>query len=289
MRFGNARVLPAPPGLPRLSDREFEALREFIYKQAGIHLSPAKKALLVGRLARRLRALGLASFAEYCARVRVDAAERIEMLDAICTNETRFFRESKQFEFLASTVYPSWRTAAALGARPGSLRAWSAACSSGEEPYSIAMSLLEHFTGDGWSIEVLGTDLSTRVLARAEAATWPIAKAAEIPEGLRRRFMLRGHGSQEGLMKAGPALRSVVRFGRMNLHVEPYPVSGPFDLIFCRNVLIYFSRESKAAVVERLLSRLAPGGLLLLGLAESLSGLTDRVRSVGPTVYALRG
>jgi chemotaxis protein methyltransferase CheR len=275
------------PGVRPLTDAEFRRFQALVYREAGIHLSPAKKALLVGRLMRRLRTLGLGSFGEYYDRVEADPDERVQAFDAICTNETHFFREPRQFEFLAARVFPAWIEAAAGGARSRTIRVWSAACSSGEEPYSIAMSLLAHFPAEaGWSVEIAATDLSTKILARAEAGVWPIERAAEIPSALLKRFMLRGVGSQEGKMKAGPAIRSVVRFARLNLNDASYAVAGPFDLIFCRNVLIYFDAESKTAVIDRLLGRLAPDGILLLGHAETLNGLTDRARSVGPTAYS---
>ena len=272
-----------------VTEREFRAFQQLVYDEAGIQLTPTKKALLVGRLSRRLRELGLGTFTEYYERVQGDDRERIQMLDALCTHETQFFREPQQWEFLESRVYPTWRARGAAGTGPRRIRAWSAACSSGEEPYSLAMSLLAHFPPeDGWSVEIAATDLSTKILARAQAALWPIEKARSIPEAWRRRFMLRGVGPQEGWMKAGPELRSVVRFARLNLHAARCPVAGPFDLVFCRNVLIYFGTRAKTDVIARLVARLAPGGLLLLGHAETLNGLSDALRSVGPTVYGRR-
>jgi chemotaxis protein methyltransferase CheR len=275
-------------GLPPLSDAEFREFRDLVHREAGIFLGPSKKALLVGRLGRRLRAVGAASFAQYYERIHRDAVERVEMLNALCTHETHFFREPRQFEFLESVVYPQWAAEAAAGRRARTIRAWSAACSTGEEPYSLAMSLLSHLPREaGWSIEILASDLSTQALTRAGAGLWPIDKATEISEPLRKRFMWRGVGSQEGRMRAGEELRSVLRFERINLSDPDDLPRGPFDLLFCRNVLIYFEAASKPAVIGRLLDRLAPSGLLLLGHAESLSGFGERARSVGPTVYAL--
>jgi chemotaxis protein methyltransferase CheR len=272
---------------PSLTDAEFRKWQALIQREAGIHLSVAKKALLVGRLARRLRARGTPSFGAYHDLVERDAAERIEMLDAICTNETHFFREPRQFEFLADRVFPAWRAAAAAGQRSRTVRVWSAACSFGEEPYSLAMSLLAHLPAEaGWSVEIVATDLSTKALSRAQDAVWPIEKAEEIPPAFCRRFMLRGVGSQQGKMKAGPALRAVVRFARLNLSDASYAVGGAFDLILCRNVLIYFGADEKKAVIARLLDRLTPEGILFLGHSETLHGINDRVRSVGPTAYS---
>ena len=169
---------------------------------------------------------------------------------------------------------------------PRRVRVWSAACSTGEEPYSVAMSFLARFPAEsGWELEILGTDISTRVLERAKAALYRLEKSKEIPTRYLKRFMLKGKGAQDGWMKAGPELRSMVRFGRINLNAESLAVSGPFDLILCRNVLIYFDAASKARVLDRLLARLDGQGYLFLGHAEAMVGVNNRTRSVGPTIY----
>ncbi len=267
-----------------LSRSEFAAFQGLIQREAGIFLSEVKEALLVGRLSRRLRELGLPTFEAYHRLVQEDEAERVRMLDAICTNETHFFREPRQFEFLERQVFPDWRAEAERGERTRTVRAWSAACSTGEEPYSVAMLLLDRLPG--WNVEILATDLSTRVLEKARAALFPLERSAEIPPEYLKRFMLRGVGPQEGRMKAGPELRAVVRFQRLNLNDESYAAPQALDLVLCRNVLIYFRPETKARVVERLLRHLSPRGHLFLGHAESASGLGVRVRSVGPNVYS---
>ncbi|HEX9242482.1 MAG TPA: protein-glutamate O-methyltransferase CheR [Anaeromyxobacter sp.] len=279
--------MPADPILPAslaVSDKEFLRYQALIHREAGIWLAPVKKALLVGRLAKRLRELGLTSYGHYYERVVADEAEQIRMLDAICTNETHFFREPRHFELLAEQIFPAWRAEAAEGKRSPRIRVWSAACSTGEEPYTIAMELLHAFP-TGWDLEVLASDLSTKVLDRAAAGIWPIEKAKEIPEHHRKAFMLRGFGAQEGLMKAGPEIRKIVRFARVNLVGDAWPAGPPFDLVFCRNVLIYFERQAKTTVVERLLERLDARGYLFLGHAESLGGFTSAARAVHPTVY----
>jgi chemotaxis protein methyltransferase CheR len=272
--------------LTQISDQDFARYQALVNREAGIWLSPIKKALLVGRLARRLRELGVTSYADYYERVTADPAERTRMVDAICTNETHFFREPRHWEYLAGHVYPAWEEQAASGKRERRARVWSAACSSGEEPYSIAMSLLTAFPS-GWSLEVLATDLSTKILDRARAATWPLQKAAEIPESYLKAFMLKGFGAYEGTMRAGPEIRSLIQFRQLNLNADDWPPAQSFDLVFCRNVLIYFDRVTKEKVVTRLLDRLVPTGHLFLGHAESLGGFTDRVRSIIPTVYCL--
>ena len=271
-----------------VSDREFALFQKLIYREAGIHLVAAKKPLLEARLTRRLRELGLHTFEAYYRYIlEVDHdQELIVLLDRISTNETHFFREPKQFEFLETELFPLWKkhNRAPTGSRH--IRVWSAACATGEEPYSLAMILFDHFSpGSGWDFEILATDLSTRVLASAAAATWPVAKAAEIPHAYLKKYMLKGTGEQTGKMKAGAELRAVVRFERLNLNDHDYPVSGEFDLIFCRNVLIYFDDRSRARVIERLVDHLEPNGYLFVGHAESLTGVSNRVRYVLPTIY----
>ncbi|HYO60133.1 protein-glutamate O-methyltransferase [Archangium sp.] len=273
----------------RLGDREFRLIQEWVYREAGIFLAPVKKALVMARLGPRLRALGLDSYAAYFQHVMAkgNEDERVRMLDCICTNETRFFREPAHFDFLVREVCPTWREQAAAERRSRRIRGWSAACSTGEEPYSLAMVLLSRFPPDsGWEVEILATDLSTRALERARAGLWPLDKAREIPQEHLRAFMLKGVRSQAGRMQVGPLVRSVVRFERLNLNAERYSGVGTFDLIFCRNVLIYFDPASKSGVLRRLMRHLSPTGYLFLGHAESLAGSTVQARCVQPAVYA---
>jgi chemotaxis protein methyltransferase CheR len=217
-----------------------------------------------------------------------DAAEQIRLLDAICTHETRFFREESHFSFLAREVFPRWRAEAEQGKRKRRVRVWSAACSSGEEPFSLAMLLRDHLPEEeGWDAEVLATDLSTRVLERAQTALWPISRAEQIPSKYLKEYMLKGTGPQEGMMRATPELRRMVRFRRVNLHDERYPVEGRFDLVFCRNVLIYFDNTSRTGVVRRLMGYLETDGMFFLGHSESLSGVDVAARTLIPTVYCL--
>ncbi|HLK37290.1 MAG TPA: protein-glutamate O-methyltransferase CheR [Polyangiaceae bacterium] len=276
--------IEAPAAEP--TDAQFEALRGVIRRTAGIHLGDSKKALLRGRLARRLRELGLRSFGDYLRVVRADPDERDAMIDRITTNETSFFREPGHFAYLAETLLPAWQAAANAGTRRREVRMWSAGCSTGEEPYSLAMTLLDRLGPEqGWSVEILATDVSTRVLEVAREATWPIDRAREIPQDLARKFMLRGFGTKAGVMRAAPELRRVVRVERLNLSAEGYAVGAPFDVIFCRNVLIYFDAEQKERVVGRLAACLATDGHLFVGHAESIRG-PSALTCVRPTVYA---
>jgi chemotaxis protein methyltransferase CheR len=280
--------LPLDTSIGPITEKEFALFQTLIQEEAGIRLSEAKKALLVGRLSRRLRELGLSSFSAYYRRVvkEGDEEERVRMLDCICTNETHFFREPQHFAFLEQEVFPEWISRGESGSRARRVRVWSAGCSTGEEPYSLAMILWEHFPPSaGWDVEILATDLSTRVLEKAKEAIWRMNKSEEIPSPYLKKFMLRGIRSQEGKMKAGSEIRSLVRFQRLNLNDGVYSFTGSFDLIFCRNVLIYFAAESKARVVQRLLDRMEPNGYLFLGHAEGLTLMAGRAKSVIPTVY----
>jgi chemotaxis protein methyltransferase CheR len=270
-----------------ITEREFLRFQELIHRVSGIWLTYAKSALLVGRLSKRLRYLGLATFSEYYRVVTTDPKEQTCMLDAISTNETRFFREPGQFEFLKQRVFPQWHADAARRVRSRRIRVWSAGCSTGQEPYSLAMILCHHFpAAGGWEIEIVATDLSSRALAIARGATWEFAACSEIPEPFLKAYMLRGCRGQEGRIKAGPEIRSVVNFLQLNLNESAYAVNGPFDLIFCRNVLIYFDRADRERIVRRMLRYLSPSGYLFVGHAESLHAMHDAVRSVITTVYA---
>jgi chemotaxis protein methyltransferase CheR len=271
-----------------ISDREFSLYRKLIYSEAGICLSPTKKAFLEARLNRRIRELGMDSFQAYYQYVtqNQNGGELAQLLDRVSTNETHFFREPRQFEFLEQQILPNWKDEGSTGSRPQRIRVWSAGCSTGEEPYSLAMMLLDHFPrGSGWEIEIIATDLSSRALKSARKAIWSIAKAREIPQSYLKRFMRKGTGSQQAYMKAGAEIQAIIRFQHLNLNDEHYAMTGPFDLIFCRNVLIYFDVESRARVIDRLVNYLAPTGFLLVGHAESLSGVSDRIRHVKPTIY----
>jgi chemotaxis protein methyltransferase CheR len=271
------------------TETEFRRLVELIHGVSGISLNDSKRALVMRRLTARIRELGLESIGEYTELVMADdsGSEQVTLLDCIATNETHFFREPQHFEHLESTVYPEWIRQAKEGRRPYAIRAWSAACSTGQEPYSLAMQLLTHFPAeDGWRVEIMASDISTTALAKAVGGEWPIDKASEIPGEYLQRWMLRGTGKHVGRMRAARELREAVRFARFNLNDDHYDIPGTFDLIFCRNVLIYFSAAGRAAVIDRLTDRLAPDGLLFVGHAESLHTHRDRLRAVLPTVYA---
>lgn len=291
-REGNERLLSRDAAFQdvsrKISDREFQQFQQLVYREAGIWLSPGKVALLTGRLAKRLRHHGLKTFTEYYAFVSESAEERVKMLDEISTNETHFFRESQHFELLKSAVFPQWLREFDEGRRGRKIRVWSAGCSTGQEPYSLAMILLAHFPpAAGWEIEIIATDLSTRALGIAKNGVWPAKGASEIPAEYLKAFMLKGFGEQAGKIKAGPELRSLVQFFRVNLNSSGYPFVGKFDLIFCRNVLIYFDDRSRDSIVRRIVSSLSPSGYFFVGHAESLHRMGDVLSTYVPTVYKL--
>ena len=269
-----------------ISDADYCLFQKFIETQSGIHLNASKKALLMGRINWRLRQLKLSSYRHYyCYLLEAGPEEQTILLDSISTNETHFFREPKQFELLEKRLIPEWIQAANSGQRPRTLRVWSAACSTGEEPYSLAMSLLHWLPN--WRIEILATDLSTAVLEKAKRGLYSIDGAEHIPSLFRSKYMLKGFGSQVANMIVKPKLQQLIRFFQLNLKDHSYPLTGRFDIIFCRNVLMYFNAAFKKSVVMRLLGYMSPGGYLFLGHADTLSQITNRAKSVMPSVYRL--
>jgi chemotaxis protein methyltransferase CheR len=262
----------------RISDTEFGQFQRFIFEAAGITLTDAKKALVSGRLARRLNVCEVSSYGEYF-RLLTSGDAPLEFqtaVDLLTTNETYFFREPKHFEFLRQDIERG-----TLRSR-SSLRVWSAAASSGEEAYSTAMLLEDCLPGRSW--EVIGSDISASVLERARAGHYSMDRISHFPPGYLQRFCLKGRDAQEGTLLVQRALRNKVRFSRVNLN-EPLPHLGAFDVIFLRNVLIYFSMETKRKVVARVLNILKPGGYLFVGHSESLIEVTDAVEPVAPAIY----
>ncbi|MBI5659645.1 MAG: protein-glutamate O-methyltransferase CheR [Nitrosomonadales bacterium] len=260
-----------------ISDREFGQFQKLIYQLAGISLSPAKKALVSGRLAKRLAQHRLGSYGDYFNLLTAGngATELQVAVDLLTTNETYFFREPKHFDFLRTQV---------LGRhRAGNLfRVWSAACASGEEPYSIAMVLADHFGGGPW--EVVASDISTRMLEKARAGHYSTDRTEGISREHLSRYCLKGVGSQENTLLVEEKLRGRVSFMQVNLN-QPLPQLGGFDVIFLRNVMIYFNRETKCQIVRRMLSQLKPGGHFLIGHSESLNGVDDTLQPLAPSIY----
>ena len=253
---------------------EYQRIQAFISREAGISLGPAKQTLVMGRLGKRLRATNCPSYDAYLRLLNQDAEERQRAIDLLTTNETYFFREPKHFAFLAEQAIPAWNN-------QENVRIWSAASSSGEEAYSIAMVLAERRTKN-W--EIFGSDLSTKVLSIAEKAIYPMTRAEKIPKPYLKRYCLRGIGKQEGFFSIAPEIRRFVKFSQINLN-STLPKVGDFDMIFLRNVLIYFEVPEKKAICQRLLQQLRPGGFFLVGHSESLNGIVDGLQLIQPAIY----
>jgi chemotaxis protein methyltransferase CheR len=272
-----------------LTEPEFRRFRDLVETQVGIHLSSVKHALVNARLLGRIRELGLTTFGDYydCV-ISSPKDELVRFINAICTNETRFFREPNQFEFLRNLLVPRWLDEAHGGRRGRRVRVWSAASSSGEEPYSVAMTLLSTLPSE-WSVEVLASDISTKVLDRAVAAVYPLERLNEVPAEMHKPFLLRGVGSRAGTFRIGPNVRAAVRFQRENLVTSDFAPLGTFDLIMCRNVLMYFKDETRRDVVTRLVARLGPTGHLFVGHSESLYSFDVGLETVAPAMYRRQG
>jgi chemotaxis protein methyltransferase CheR len=260
-----------------ITDAEFAQFQRFIFDAAGISMADAKKALVTGRLAKRLDIHGLESFGAYFKLLSSGLhPDEVQMaVDLLTTNETYFFREIKHFEFM--------RTQALVArSRPEAYRVWSAASSSGEEAYSMAMVLADCMQTTPW--EILGTDISTRVLAGARRALYSMERGRHIPPDYLRRFCRKGTGTYEGMLLVERNLRSKVTFRHLNLNTA-LPQLGQFDLVFLRNVMIYFNQETKREVVARVISAIKPGGYFCIGHSESLNDITTAVRMVAPSIY----
>jgi chemotaxis protein methyltransferase CheR len=269
-----------------LSNNEFKQFQKLVYEHSGINLHEGKKELLRTRLGKRLRQTGVKTFGEYYDFVThaSDGEELTQMLNAISTNLTSFFRETKHFDFLEREVL-SRRLKRPDGAVPQRLKLWSAGCSSGEEPYSLAMCLhgyLGNHTAAKFSI--VATDISTRVLSKAKSGIYHRERLKNIPLEKLKTYFQRGHGKWEGYFRLKPLVRNCIEFKRFNL-MDAFPFANDFDIIFCRNVLIYFDKMIQQAVVNKFYESLAEGGYLFIGHSESLMSIEHGFKYVNPTVY----
>ena len=262
-----------------ITDREYAVIRELLCQQSGISLGPGKKTLVVSRLFKRVQAFGLKSFSDYFAALKANTipGELQTAIDLLTTNETYFFREPRHFSILEELADAAPKRTV--------FRAWSAASSTGEEAYTIAMTLQElRRKGRSPDWEVRASDLNTQVLQQAKSGIYSMARTESIPYDMLKRYFLRGTGPYEGMILVDRKLREKTEFARINL-IEPLPDLVPFDVIFLRNVLIYFDAPVKRKVVIQLLPKLKPGGVLFVGMAENLNGLIDELVQVGPGVY----
>ncbi|HEX5229758.1 MAG TPA: CheR family methyltransferase [Bryobacteraceae bacterium] len=274
-----------------LSHADFEKLRRLIQEESGIHLGVDKKTMLEIRLRRRLKPLAMATLDEYCGRLfemqrtgnKFWKEELVHLIDVVTTNKTDFFRESGHFDYLVSKALPE------LGARPGvphSLYAWSAGCSTGEEPYTLAMVLSEYALGSpGFRFNILATDISTEVLAKASAGIFKSEQARPVPAALQRKYLMRSRDRESDLVRVVPELRSLIDFRRLNFMDENFEVPQTPEVIFCRNVIIYFDRPTQERILKKLTRQLAPGGYFFAGHSESLQGMDLPLTSVAPSAY----
>jgi chemotaxis protein methyltransferase CheR len=270
--------------LVRMDDVDFKTMSRFIYTQYGIKMPPAKRTLLESRLQKRLKVTGIASFKNYLEYVftpQGQATELTPMIDAITTNKTGFFRGPDHFEYLHQNVVP-----ALLKTGHNHIQCWSAACSTGEEPYTLAMVLSEtRIQHPALSYSILATDLSTQVLQRAAQAVYTEEQVTDVPLALRRRYLLQSKDRLARKVRIQQSLREKVMFQRMNLMDEAYHTGTGFQIIFCRNVLIYFDRPTQESVVRKLANRLDTGGYLFIGHSESLTQMDLPLQQVKPTIF----
>jgi chemotaxis protein methyltransferase CheR len=272
--------------LETLSARDYQRLSELIYTQCGIHLAPEKQGMLESRLRKRLRSLNMNSSSQYCSYVLAQGGRPEELphlIDVVTTNKTDFFRESRQFDYLIQTALPTLESDA--GARRA-VRVWSAGCSTGEEPYTLAMVLSEHAERTrGFSFRLLATDISTVVLEQARRAVFKAEVVQPVPADLRRKYLLRSKDRESRLFRVVPELRGLIEFRRLNLMDSDFGIAEPVDVIFCRNVIIYFDVPTRAKLLQRFSRQLRPGGYLFLGHSETLHGLDVPLAPAGPMVY----
>jgi chemotaxis protein methyltransferase CheR len=263
----------------KLQPREFNLIRRMVYERFGIDLE-GKEVLVAARLGKKMREQGLSSFKQYYEHVQKDITgdALTTMVDALTTNHTSFFRETQHFDYLRKVILPELQPTSQI-------RIWSAACSTGEEPYSIAFTLIEELGQSAWSkAHILATDISTRVLVTAQRGLYPASRFQQVPVDRMRRHLLKGSGASTGDYMVKKETRALVEFQRLNL-MEDFSSVGLFSVIFCRNVMIYFDRETQQSLVNRLVAQLEPGGYLLIGHAESLNGVEHPLKYLCPATY----
>lgn len=279
------------PGTVHITEKEFAVLRNLLLQEAGISLTNEKQALVASRLARRLRHFGFTSYAQYYHYLMdqdLDGQERVRMVNCLTTNKTDFFREPHHFTFLREHVVPQLQEQVRQGA-PARMRFWSAGCSTGEEPYSLAMTVRETLPSLlSWDVRILASDIDTSVLQTAERGIYAADRLAGVSEERHRRHFLRGHGEWAGSYQVKPELAQLLVCRRINLNEEPWPIRTRFHVILCRNVVIYFNRETQRRLFERFADALEPNGYLIVGHSEALVGLSERFLPLRGSVYRLR-
>jgi chemotaxis protein methyltransferase CheR len=267
------------------TDEDYAHLSEVVTRESGITLGANKRQLVYGRLTRRLRQLNLTNFSQYCDYLDAHVEEELgELINAITTNLTSFFREHHHFEHLAQQALPDLLQRNETSRR---LRLWSAGCSTGEEPYSIAMTVAEACSAQlaSWDIRLLATDIDSQVLARAASGVYGEERIEDIPAARARRWFQLGKGANAGKVRVMESLQSLIAFRQLNLMDSAWPMRGPFDVIFCRNVVIYFDKDTQRKLFDRYANLLAPNGYLYVGHSESLHQISTRFRLIGRTIY----
>ncbi len=264
-----------------MTPRELATFQRILHEKSGIVLKDNKRALVESRVSQRLQSLGLASFGEYLTRLEQDTGgeELVLLIDVISTNITQFFRESDHFDLMAGVV-AQWAEAGVKR-----MRFWSAACSTGEEPYTMAMTLFPLVARYGLDLKILATDISTRVLAHAERGWYDPARLSGVPDDLQQKFFTRRQSDGQEVAVVSERLKNLIMFRRLNFTVFPYPINGIFDMILCRNAMIYFDRGLRGRMVPEFARLIRPGGYLLIGHAETLIGIEGGLRSLKPSVY----
>jgi len=268
----------------RFTDRDFQYLRQLVNRETGIVITAAKREMVYSRLSRRLRALNLTDFEGYCRVLEEDEQGELNaFINAITTNLTSFFREPHHFDHLQNVVVPDLLNRNKVSRR---IRIWSAGCSTGEEPYSIAMAIAEVLPDD-WDCRILATDIDTDVLMKAERGIYPLERVASLPQERLKLWFSRGSGSNRGLVRVVPELREMITFRRLNL-MEDWPVNGPIDILFCRNVVIYFDKETQRRIFDKFAERMEENACLFIGHSETLFKITDCFELIGQTIYRKR-
>lgn len=270
--------------------RDFHVLRELVQEYTGIWLQDGKRTMLAARLAKPLRRLGLPSFRAYYVLLRQcteDRSEFVEFINAVTTNKTSFFRERYHFDYLRRTIVPEIKAAVERGGRK-QVRVWSAACSTGEEVYSIALTLLEEVQEPGWRLEVVGSDIDTSVLSVGQRAIYPQECLERVDQAMHSKYFLRGKDGRAGQVKLKSEVTGIVDLRRVNLMDEGWQVDGPFDVIFFRNALIYFQHSVQDVFLRRMTRLLRPGGYLFLGNSEQIPWLHEVLEPLSQTMYRLR-
>ena len=276
-------------GRKKISDKNFKAIQDLVYDNIGVNLTEKKRALVISRLSKRLRELGLNDFGSYIDYLKENEAELEVMFNLITTNVTRFFREQHHFDYLKEKYFPCVLKEAKKNNRPKKLRIWSSACSTGEEPYSLAILAHNFFEDKDWEIEILASDINTEVLKIAQKGIYIKEKVKKIPYELLKKYFRLGTGDNQGLFKVKKKLQKLIKFRQLNLTAKkPYPIEKPLDIIFCRNVFIYFNKQTQNYILDKFYNNLIDSGLLFMGHSEKIDIINRQQKKwkmLEPTIY----